>query len=198
MMGTPRTLAMAVAFGGLAIVSTASAATADSTITQAFVAAVRTSDAILATADDLALTRSDAPRIRAFARRTAASAASANDALDDWARAERIAADAAARAPTVDGLGPVFSALDRPFDHVITSIDEARVRRPAQADLAQLEALQGRDFDDLYGPTQIAALVRLEAAYIDYIKNGDDTVLRALSVRNLPRTQHLLAAARRL
>ena len=183
-----RTALSAVAF---VAVATLPAHATTSSITDAFVAATTPAYEVLRRSDALAETEGASPRLRRFARRDSAEQAAATDELIAWEQAERRADRAAALTPTIDGLGPLlypFNSVVFPFQvHGHVETDAYR------ATLAQLSALNGPDLDALYVARQSSTLRRLIEVYIDYIKNGDDPELRALSVRNLPQVRRLLA-----
>ena len=178
-----------------AVLLLASAARAEtSAITDAFAASAARALAVLQRSDDLAFANGSA-KSQAFAARDLAVQAVAGGALVAWAHAEQRAAKAAAATPTIDGLGPVFY----PFDAAVLplSIDGRAATAADRALFERLAALHGSAFDAFYAASQADALDRLQATYIDYIKNGDDTALRRLAVRNLPRVRQLLAELRR-
>ena len=94
-----------------------------------------------------------------------------------------------AHAPTIDRLGPVFGLAGDPVDIVVVPADLRQ-----RGDYVALERAAGGAFDALYAVSQAGTLRQLEATYVDYIKNGDDQTLRALSVRDLGRVRALLAS----
>ncbi len=159
-----------------------------SPMTAAFVAAVGPFNGFLEASDRLAAERS-AGRTRAFAAREAPARRTVIEELRTWAAGVRRERYAEAHAPTIDHLGPVFGVLDDPID-IVTVPADLRQRGDYQA----LEKLEGGDFDALYVTSQAGTLRQLENSYVDYIKNGDDQTLRALSVRDLGRVRALLAA----
>ena len=169
---------------------------ATSAITDAFVAETSRDVAVLHQSDLLAIADSASNGLRAFARRDSLDQSAAYRNLMAWAQAERRAAQAAALAPTIDGLGPILYPFDAGL--VPLNVDGPAANRVDLAILEQLRRLRGRDFADVYIPAQSAALARLQDAYVDYIKNGDDPRLRELAVRNLPRVRALLSELRRL
>ena len=159
-----------------------------SPITAAFVAAVGPFNGFLEASDRLAAERA-AGRTRAFAARESHARASVIADLQAWAAGVRRERYDEAHAPTIDRLGPVFGALNDPINIVVVPAD-LRQRGDYQA----LEKLDGGAFDALYVASQAGTLRQLENSYVDYIKNGDDQTLRALSVRDLGRVRGLLAA----
>ncbi len=156
--------------------------------TAAFVAAVGPFNGFLEVSDQLAAERA-AGRIRAFAAHEARARAAVIEDLETWAAGVRRERYGEAHAPTIDSLGPVFGVLDDPINIVVVPAD-LRQRGDYQA----LERLEGDAFDDLYAASQAGTLRQLENTYVDYIKNGDDQTLRALSVHDLGRVRELLAA----
>lgn len=159
-----------------------------SPITAAFIAAVGPFNGFLEAADQLAATRASG-RIRSFARREAAARAAVVADLQTWAAGIARARYDEAHAPTIDRLGPVFGLLNDPINIVVVPADLRQ-----RADYRALDQRDGGAFDSLYASSQAGTLRQLEATYVDYIKNGDDQTLRALSVRDLGRVRALLAA----
>lgn len=159
-----------------------------SPITAAFVAAVGPFNGYLAASDELAAGRG-AGRVRGFAERELRGRAAIIADLESWAAGIRRERYDEAHAPTIDRLGPVFGLVADPIEIVVVPAD-LRQRGAFRA----LERLDGSAFDSLYVASQAATLRQLADNYVDYIKNGDDQVLRALSVRDLGRVRGLLAA----
>ena len=158
-----------------------------SPITAAFIAAVGPFNGFLEASDQLAAERA-AGRTRAFAAREVGTRAALIAELESWAAGVRRARYEEAHAPTIDRLGPLFGVVDDPVNIVVVPADLRQ-----RGDLQALATLDGDAFDALYATSQAGTLRQLENAYVDYIKNGDDQVLRALSVRDLPRVRSLLA-----
>ena len=159
-----------------------------SSMTAAFVAAVGPFNGYLEASDALAAARA-AGRLRTFAAHEAAARAAVIAELRTWADGIKAERNAEAHAPTLDRLGPVFGLVGDPIDIVVVPADLRQ-----RADYKALEQLDGDAFDALYASSQAATLRQLENTYVDYIKNGDDQTLRALSVRDLHRVRRLLAA----
>lgn len=157
-----------------------------SPITAAFVAAVGPFNGFLAASDRLAAAHGAAGS-RRFAAQEATTRAAVLAALRSWAAGVARARYAESHAPSIDRLGPVFGLANGPVDIVAVPSDLQQRR-----DLAALDRLDGAAFDALYARAQTATLLQLENTYVDYIKNGDDQVLRALSVRDLPVVRELL------
>ena len=159
-----------------------------SPITAAFVAAVGPFNGYLQATDELAAARG-AGRIRGFAEREARGRAAVVAELKSWAAGIRRERYEEAHAPTIDRLGPVFGLIADPINIVVVPADLRQ-----RGDFRALEQVDGQPFDALYVASQAATLRQLANNYIDYIKNGDDQTLRALSVRDLGRVRGLLAA----
>lgn len=178
------------------LLATTGPSAAASVTTLSFVADARSANEVIVRANALAEANGASRHILAFARREA-DRESVIATFTDWAVAEQVEADKAAHAPTIDGLGPLFGEADRLTNVVIPplSLNLPPSRGP---NVGALASLRGGDFDALYARAQVAMLTRLVAAYKDFIKNGDDETLRRLAVRDLPRAEGLLAAARRL
>ena len=172
------------------------ACAATSAITDAFVAATTPAFEALRLADAYALADGDGARLRTFAGRDEVAQAGAAAALTAWELATQRADRAAADTPSIDGLGAVLY----PFSSVVFPINvHGHVDVEAyRAALARLAAARGPIFDALYVAEQSSTLQRLVAAYVDYIKNGDDPGLRAIAVHELPRARRLLAELARL
>ena len=83
----------------------------------------------------------------------------------------------------------MFGLVQDPINVVVVPADLRQ-----RGDYKALEQREGDAFDALYVSSQAATLRQLENTYVDYIKNGDDQTLRALSVRDLHRVRGLLAA----
>ncbi len=159
-----------------------------SPITAAFIAAVGPFNGFLEASDQLAAARA-AGRTRAFAAREARARASVIAELETWVAGVRRERYNEAHASTIDRLGPVFGVLNDPINIVVVPADLRQ-----RGDYHALEKLDGGAFDALYATSQAGTLRQLENSYVDYIKNGDDQTLRALSVRDLGRVRALLAA----
>ena len=67
-----------------------------------------------------------------------------------------------------------------------------------QEDIDALYGAEGKDLDDSYKLAQIDALTQVQADYQDYIAHGDDTALKALAVRELPKVTKRLAFLNKL
>ena len=158
-----------------------------SPITAAFVAAVGPFNGYLEASDQLAAERATG-RVRGFAERAARGRAAIIVELETWAAGIRRERYDEAHAPSIDRLGPVFGLVADPINLVVVPADLRQ-----RGDYIALERLAGGPFDALYASSQAATLRQLEATYVDYIKNGDDQTLRALSVRDLGRVRALLA-----
>lgn len=167
----------------------APAAAETSAMTDAFVALTAPAYAALIEAD--ALAEGSGSRLGRFARRDAAEEERAAAELRTWGEATRRADIAAAHTPSIDGLGPILY----PFSSVVLPVlvHGAADTEPYRTALRQLAAARGLEFDAVYRPAVATTLRRLVEGYTDYIKNGDDERLRALSVRNLPVAKRLLA-----
>ena len=192
---------------GLALAAPWAQARAATITSDAFVATIGPTIEFLDAAGRLALDHS--PNVRAFARAEVASQDRAAARLAGWRRADAAALARDASGASLDRLGPVAGLLKLPYAAVadataplnppLTGLPSAdRLRAAFQQDLARLATLDGAAFVDLYAPTQVAALERLEAAYKDFILNGDDPMLRRLAVGALPQVEHLLAQTRSL
>ncbi len=170
-------------------------------LTVRLLAVARPTAAFLERASRLALERTQARRLHAFARGEAAEQAAAEAAL------------AAAAAPTLVGIDPLNVAavgaatVDETAETILSALPPllrtpgaravAADRAIAQAgrdDLRRLASLDAGAFDALYLETQAEGLRRLEAAYRDYVGNGDDPALLAFTVHELPRVRARLAA----
>ena len=167
-----------------------------SAMTDAFVFEISRDFAILHQSDLLAVAERMGVGLQAFARRDSLEQSTAYAELAAWSQAERRAARAASLTPSIDGLGAILY----PFDAVVLplNVDGPAATQADRALLARLRGVHGRDFADVYATAQTVALARLERAYVDYIKNGDDPVLRRLAVLELPKVRALLAEVRRL
>lgn len=159
-----------------------------SPITAAFVAAVGPFNGFLEASDQLAAERA-AGRTRAFAARETRDRDLIIAELRAWAAGIRRERYDEAHAPTLDHLGPVFGLVQDPVDIVVVPADLRQ-----RGDYKALEQIEGGAFDALYASSQAGTLHQLENSYVDYIKNGDDQILRALSIRDLKRVRRLLAA----
>ena len=199
-----RLKALTIAFVAL---SAAGPARAASITCEDFAAVVGPSAAYVAASSDLAADTAS-KSVRAVARRRATEARAIVDALEAWRQEQARADVAAARAPTLDNLGPIANTLSVPLEAVartasspgyfFTRLPSAtRIEDASQADLARLAALSGRDFDEVYLETDLAALRRLERVCRDFVLNGDDVTLRALAVRSLPQLRREIAALER-
>ena len=193
---------------GLLVAPLASARAATIT-TDAFVATIGPTIEFLDASGRLALTSSDSPRVRDFARTEVASQDMAGERLAGWRRSEVVASARDQSGSSLDQLGPVAGLLKLPYDALanatsvasppLTGLPSAdRLRAAATRDLARLATVPGPEFGDIYASSQVAALERLELAYKGFILNGDDPVLRRLAVDGLPKVERLLARARRL
>ena len=158
---------------------------------------------------ELAITRSDDARLRAFARREIGTAddTRAAFAARDAAVARNAARDAAS--PTLDGLTPLAGLVAIPYGYVadatralkplVTQLPSADHERAiARAELARLSAQGGAAFDVSFADRQVTALDRLAALDKDFILNGDDPRLRTIAVHDLPKVRALAAALRRI
>ncbi len=197
-----------VAAAALALLLAAAPARASVT-TDDFVAILGPSADYVAASSELALSAAPSGAVRAAARAQLATARTLATELAAWRQAQARAEVAAAHAPTIDGLGPVFDALSVPLEAVartasapgypFTRLPSAsRLDDAGRTDLAHLAATAGAPFDALYIETDLAALRRLERACKDFVLNGDDETLRALAVHALPRLQREIAALSRL
>ncbi len=158
-----------------------------SPITAAFVAAVGPFNGYLEASDQLAAERASG-RIRGFAGRAARGRAAVIAELETWAAGVKRERYDEAHAPTIDRLGPIFGLIADPINLVVVPADLRQ-----RGDYVALTRLDGDAFNALYASSQAATLRQLENTYVDYIKNGDDQTLRALSVRDLGRVRTLLA-----
>ena len=170
-------------------------------ITVRLLAAARPTAAFLARASRLAEGRAAARRLRAFASREAGEQEAIEEALSAAAAPTPVTADpldlAAVAAASVDeGAEAILSKLPRllrtPGAQSV-AVDRAIAER-GNDDLARLANLDGRAFDTLYVDTQRDGLTRLVGLYRNYIQNGDDQMLRAVAVHELPKAEARLAA----
>ena len=168
-----------------------------------FVAILGPSADYLAASSDLALS-AGGRAIRAAAQADASEGRALAADLAAWRTARAEAEAAAARAPTLDHLGPAANAIAVPLEAIARTASspgyfftrlpsQTRLDDASRADLARLSALAGAPFDDLYVATDLAALRRVEHACKDFVLNGDDETLRALAVHALPRLQRRIA-----
>ncbi len=165
---------------------------AASPITDAFLANVGVNVGFLDRSSRLALDHSDAWTVRSFARAEAQEAAKVASALGDSVPAERPSKIAAVEGDAIL-TGRSVAIDERPASEA--SDLAANGRSPiGQADVAQLEGLKGRAFDNLYWEKQLDALSQLESDYRTYISHGDDPALVALSQRQLPKIMNRLAS----
>ena len=204
-------MAFRTIIAGVALGVTLSAAPvhAASVTTDDFVAILGPSADYLATSSDLAASAAGNRGLRAAAKAQAASARALLADLAAWHMAQARAEEAAAHAPTIDGLGPVFNTLSVPLEAVartasspgyfFTRLPSAgRLGDAGRTDYARLSSLAGAPFDAFYRDTDLAGLRRLERACKDFVLNGDDETLRALAVHALPRLQREIAVLSRL
>ena len=185
----------------------ADAARAASITSEDFVAIVGPTTEFLAASDKLALANSESGRVRAFARREATVEERTHGALADWRAAQDRAAAAAADAPSLDRLGPVFGALAIPLDAIAETShipgtpfaqlpSATRLTEAGNAALTRLAAISGAGFDAAYRAAQLDAFLRLRATYKDFVLNGDDETLRSIAVATLPKVERLIASLR--
>ncbi len=170
-------------------------------LTVRLLAVARPTAAFLQRASRLALERTQARRLHAFARGEAAEQAGAEAALAAAAAPTLVALDplnvAAVGAASVDETAEtILSGLPRllrtPGARAVAA--DRAIALAGQDDLRRLAALDAGAFDALYLATQAEGLRRLEAAYRDYVQNGDEPALRAFTVHELPRVRARLAA----
>ena len=173
-----------------------------------FVAILGPSADYIVTSSDLALSAGSSRAVRAAAQADAAEGRAIAADLAAWRTAQAEAEAAAARAPTIDGLGPVANAVAVPLEaiartasapgYLFTRLPSAgRLDEASHADLTRLSTLAGAPFDALYAETDLAALRRIERACRDFVLNGDDETLRRLAVHALPTLQHRIAVLAR-
>jgi Domain of unknown function (DUF4142) len=188
----------------LALLLGAAPSRAASVTTDDFVAILGPSADYIVASSDLAASAGGSRTLRAAAKTQAAAARALLADLAAWHVAQARAEDAAAHAPTIDGLGPAFAALSVPLEAVartasspgyfFTRLPSAgRLEDAGHADYARLSTLAGAPFDALYVETDLAALLRLENACKDFVLNGDDETLRAIAVHALPKLRHEIA-----
>lgn len=166
--------------------TTAALASPASAITATLVAEVGAAARTLELADDAALAQSRNRGIRAIAQRDRGLQATMLDALDAWAQKLQRTEAAEAAAPTIDHLGPLIYGFNGAFR---AEVPGKRLTGTDTDALAHLRALRGADFDAAYLALHETALRHMLDLYTDYIRNGDDTDLRALSVRQRPKVQ---------
>lgn len=195
---------------GLLLASGAgTSAFAASITTEQFIATIEPTIAYLDASSRLALQASKNGRVSAFARAEARDATAMSDGVAAWRETDVREAAEAASAPSLDRLGPVAGVLSVPLDAaaalnrglaspVAPLASKSDLDAAQRQDLTHLAALDGADFEAFYASTEQAALLRLTRALKDYVLNGDDATLRRLAVRNLPRVESRLAAAKRL
>lgn len=173
-------------------------------ITVHLLAAARPTVVFLARSSHLAEAQAS-KRFRTLARREAREQDAAEAALDAAATPTLVTGDAldvaAVGAASVDeGAETILSAMPHllrtPGARAIAA-DKA-IAAAGHADLSQLQSLDGRPFDALYGETQVAGLQRLATLYRDYTQNGDDEALRAVTVHELPRVLARIAELKRI
>lgn len=172
-------------------------------ITVRLLAVARPTVVFLARSSRLAETQAS-KRLRGFAHREAREQAAMAIAIDAAAAPTLVSGDpldaAAVRAASVDeGAATILSTLPRllqtPGARAIAA--DRAIATEGQGDLAKLATLEGRAFDSLYATTQAEGLQHLVWVYRDYVQNGDDAALRAITVHELPRVVARLAELKR-
>ena len=156
---------------------------AQTPITQAFLANAKANARFLDQSSRIALAHVDSAPVLAFARGEADEQGRTAVALGEGYSAGRLVADAQ---DPGQGLQTGRSAA--------AAAPAAANGRPALGaeDLAKLEGLSGRAFEDAYWVNQLDALKQLESDYRAYLHNGDDAALVALARAELPKvTRHL-------
>ena len=173
-----------------------SPAMAASPMTDAFLGNVGVNVSFLDRSSRMALVHSDVRAVQSYARAEAQEAAKVASALGDSVPSEHVGRVADASGDTVMTGRSV--AVAEPTSSEATDV-AANGRAPVgQNDIAQLQRLSGRAFDNLYWEKQLDALSQLESDYRTYITHGDDAALVALSQRELPKIMNRLAALTRI
>lgn len=213
-MKTRAKLATLLAVGSLFVVGAGAQAMANSAMTDAFVANVSPNVDFLDRSSRMALDKTRNPGVRAFAHREALEQTIAANSLVAWTQANTVPGAAVALGtPVIPVAGVLVVPTEAPAAtaQVVTgrSVAEDRpltvTRAPRETTgsgtgdtLAQLSALDGREFDALYRSTQGNSLRQLRAIYTDYAQHGDDAGLRAMAIRELPKINRRLSELRRL
>lgn len=174
----------ALALSAGAVATPASAA---STVTELFMANVKANVAFLDGSSKLASTHSRSAVVRKLAASEIAEATHTASLLDHVAPATRVAA---ASTGTDDAMLTGRSAA------TTAPIGQAANGRAALGadDVASLDRLQGKRFDDALWLKQLDALSQLRADYETYAASGDDAVLRSVAKAELPRVEARLLA----
>lgn len=221
-MKTSAKLATLLATGSLLFA--AAPAFAASTMTLAFIANVRPNVDFLDRSSRLAFDKSPSSHIRSFARSEAREQTITGNSLVAWVETNTGPGEAVAVGAPVVPVAPLVTAPLTVAGDVVTGTTDVVTGRsvaidpvpltvtpapaptpvgsgllPAdEANMQQLRALDGTDFDRLYRSTQADSLRQLATLYRSYIQNGDDDALRAMAVRELPKINHRLAELSRI
>ena len=184
-------LARACACFGL-LATTAMPSFAASAETDAFVANIRLRAVFVAKASELAATRATTDKLRHFAEMEAGRQVAVLNDLEE--------SPSPAPHDAVADLGRPITGRSVGSDAVIdpaafaTPVGTGALMPAATVSLDRLASLDGVAFDRLYSSLMHGVLGDEAAFYQSYGKTGDDDGIRALAVRELPRTAADLAA----
>ncbi len=158
----------------------------------AFAANIRLKASFLVQASDLAKDRAGSDKIRQFAAGQKVEQVGVLDDLDGLPApvAQTFIAElsqpatgrSVARDPVID------------LDTIEAPAGVGALMPAATIGLDRLSSLKGEAFDALYASVARGVISDMAAFYQAYSKTGDDTALRALAVRELPRTTTDLTA----
>ena len=189
----------AVLFGSaMALACVASPASAASITTDAFLTNVAPDVDFLDRSSRMALDHSETVRLRAFAHSEAAEQTMAANVVDDWIEKTKGQAIVASANPAATNPDQVVTGRSVAIDRPATPAAEIAPPAVGQEDLDRLDGLTGIEFDKDYKAKQLDALTQLAASYLDYSVSGDDPVLKALALRELPKVNRRLADLRHL
>lgn len=183
---------LAVALVALVSLTMTAPAFAASPITEAFLANVRPNVEFLQRSSRIAADRAATPQTRDYARGEADEITRTSVALEVFSVSDHRFAVAAATVGTDGVLTGRSAHVDVPVEPAGLG-QSANTRMPMGADeLATLRTLSGKSFDDFYWTAQVDALSQLRADYRQYMSAGDDSALRDLARRELPKVEHQL------
>lgn len=143
----------------------------------------------------IALTNSKSSRIRDFARVEATEQTLAANALDGWIETDK---SSVASVPADD---PLLTGRSVALGDTAAVAQTALADAPlplGQEDLDRLDGLNGTEFDNLYRTRQKDALNQIAASYAEYLAKGDDTVLKGIARRELPKVKQQIAVLNKL
>lgn len=186
-MSSPRAISLRaslIAFSlGAAALAYAQVAASMSPVTQRFVATAMTEANFIDEASNTALANGARSSLQQFARIAIIDQRNAHRLLMRWVKAMQ-----------PPGKGPAgvlatpLAAIALPGSNASLAATNSgqAVSAGRKAQLDQMQALSGSDFDRVYLASQRDAYRKLQAEYEAYGRTGDDAVLRSVTAKELP------------